>query len=37
MPSEWVFWVYILSSVSGTLYIGVTNYIEKRVREHRKA
>jgi putative endonuclease len=35
MRSEWIFWVYIVSSVSGTLYIGVTNYIEKRVREHK--
>jgi putative endonuclease len=25
-----------MSSLSGTLYIGVTNYIEKRVREHKE-
>ena len=35
MRSEWLFWVYIVSSLSGTLYVGVTNNIEKRVKEHR--
>jgi putative endonuclease len=30
------YWVYILSSVSGVLYIGVTNDIERRVWEHRQ-
>jgi len=36
MRSEWKFWVYIMSSLSGTLYIGITNNIEKRVREHKE-
>jgi len=35
MRSEWEFWVYILSSVSGTLYVGVTNNIDKRIWEHK--
>lgn len=30
------YWVYILSSVSGVLYIGVTNNLERRVWEHRQ-
>ena len=30
------FYVYILASVSGTLYIGVTNNIYRRVLEHRE-
>jgi putative endonuclease len=29
------YWVYIVSSRSGTLYIGVTNSIERRMREHK--
>lgn len=29
------YWVYIVSSNSGTLYIGVTNNIERRMREHK--
>src|SRR5690242_11540948 len=29
------FWTYIVSSRSGTLYIGVTNYIQRRIREHK--
>jgi len=36
MRSEWKFWVYIVSSVSGTLYIGVTDDIDRRVREHKE-
>jgi len=29
------YWVYILTSRSGTLYIGMTNSIERRMREHK--
>ena len=38
MPSrEHHFWVYILSSRSRNLYIGVTNNIQSRVITHREA
>jgi len=29
------YWVYIVSSRSGTLYIGMCNHIERRVNEHK--
>jgi putative endonuclease len=32
-----LFFVYILTNRSGTLYIGVTNNLAKRVEEHRMA
>jgi putative endonuclease len=36
MSKEKVFWVYILASkIGGTLYIGVTNDIVRRIFEHR--
>ena len=36
MTREWRFWVYILASKSRHIYTGVTNNIERRVREHRE-
>jgi putative endonuclease len=36
MTYEKRYYVYILSSLSGTLYIGVTNNIEKRVWQHKE-
>jgi putative endonuclease len=35
-PREYHFYVYILSSRSRTLYIGVTNGLRKRVLQHRE-
>jgi len=29
------YWVYIVASRSGTLYIGITNSIDRRMREHK--
>ena len=29
------YWAYIVSSSSGTLYIGMTNNIERRMKEHK--
>jgi len=36
MSREWHFWVYILASKSRRIYTGVTNDIERRVREHKR-
>ena len=36
MTREWRFWVYILASKSRHIYTGVTNNIERRVREHKE-
>jgi putative endonuclease len=33
---EYQFWVYILSSRSRTLYIGMTNSLRKRIIKHRE-
>jgi putative endonuclease len=35
MPRSYEFFVYILSSLSGTLYIGITDDIHKRVWQHK--
>ena len=29
------FWVYILSSRSGTLYVGITGFFDKRIHQHK--
>lgn len=29
------YWVYILSSNSGTLYVGITGYFERRIHQHK--
>jgi predicted GIY-YIG superfamily endonuclease len=29
------FWVYILTSSTGTLYIGITGYIDRRLSQHK--
>jgi putative endonuclease len=33
--SYYKFWVYILSSRTGTLYIGITGYLARRVQQHK--
>ncbi len=33
--SHYKFWVYILTSRSGTLYIGITGFFEKRIHQHK--
>jgi putative endonuclease len=35
MPRPLHFYVYILSSLSGTLYVGLTDNLKKRIEEHR--
>jgi putative endonuclease len=32
---EYTFWVYILTSRTGTLYIGITGYIDRRISQHK--
>ena len=36
MPSDRKYYVYILASISGTLYVGVTNNIYQRMMEHQR-
>jgi len=35
LTMEYKFWVYMVASQTGTLYIGMTNNIERRVSEHK--
>lgn len=35
LPMQRKFWVYIMASHTGTLYIGITNDLEVRVRQHK--
>src|SRR5258708_5852806 len=32
---EHKYWVYIMASLTGTLYIGITAFFESRVRQHK--
>jgi putative endonuclease len=34
-PMTYQFWIYIMASRSGTLYTGLTNELEIRVRQHK--
>jgi predicted GIY-YIG superfamily endonuclease len=36
MSFEKSYYVYILASLSGTLYIGITNNLERRIVEHKE-
>jgi putative endonuclease len=37
LKKEWHFYVYIIASRSRILYIGITNDIRRRMREHKEA
>jgi putative endonuclease len=36
MPRDHKYWVYIVDSLTGTLYIGMTNSIDRRIAEHKE-
>ena len=36
MSAEHSYWVYIIASRSRTLYVGVTNHLERRILQHRE-
>jgi putative endonuclease len=36
MPGEYQYFVYIMTNKSGTLYVGVTSNIKRRVQQHRE-
>jgi putative endonuclease len=36
MPKEHRYWTYIVASLTGTLYIGMTNSLERRIRQHKE-
>jgi putative endonuclease len=36
MPREWHFYVYIVASRSRVIYVGMTNDIRRRTREHKE-
>ena len=35
MPRDHKYWTYIVASTTGTLYIGMSNNLERRVTEHK--
>ncbi len=35
MPRDHKYWIYIVASETGTLYIGMTNSLERRITEHK--
>lgn len=37
MKEEYDYYVYIVASSSGTLYIGMTNNLERRIFEHKES
>jgi len=35
MPRDHKYWLYIVASLTGTLYVGMTNSIDRRIAEHK--